>query len=69
MSATDSAFAAFSGFWAAINAALTSRGLPEADLVEAQRLYRLAEDEEAAIMWRHLKGRFCSGVCPQEGAQ
>ncbi len=65
--AMDGSFAAFSGFWAAINAALAARGLPEVEHDEARRLWHLAQDEEAAIVWRHLRGRFCSSTCPHEG--
>ena len=65
--AMDGSFAAFSGFWAALNRLSTSRGLPEIEHDEARRLWHLAQDEEAAIVWRHLKGRFCSSTCPHEG--
>ena len=64
--AMDNSYANMLALWAAVNAALAARGLPEADHDEARRLWHLAQDEEAAITFQHLKGRFCRGTCPHE---
>ena len=52
--AMDGTFAAFSGFWAALNRLSTSRGLPEVDHDEARRLWHLAQEEEARLVGRSL---------------
>ncbi len=66
--AMDGSCASMLALWAAVNAALTSRGLPEVDHNEARRLWHLAQDEEARVTFRHLRRAFCSS-CPQEDKQ
>ena len=58
--AMEGSYAQFLGFWAAINAALESRGLPEAKVDEASQLFRLAQDETARVTFRHLRRAFCA---------
>ncbi len=67
--AAENGYAAFLGLWHAADHLLASRGLPVLDVEEATRLFRMAQDEEARITFRHLRGRFCAGTCPAEGQQ
>lgn len=67
--AMDNSYANMLALWAAVNAALAARGLPEADHDEARRLWHLAHDEEARVTFQHLKRAFCTGACPQDGQQ
>ena len=52
--AMDGSYTNMLALWAAINAALAARGLPEADHDEARRLWHLAQNEEARLVGRSL---------------
>lgn len=52
--AMDGSYTNMLALWAAINAALAARGLPEADHDEARRLWHLAQNEEVRLVGRSL---------------